>query len=269
MNNKFFGSNNSHLWAHLGESRKYFKDDQIVMLALTGSQNYDLAIETSDIDTKLTVLPTLDDIVFNKTPVSTTHVRDNEEHIDFKDMRLMFSTLLKQNVNYLEQLFTKYYIANQDYEKEIKTLREHREDIARFCPSKCIMTMYGIAMNKQGRVFRELPGKENIIQTYGYNPKEMVQLLRIEEFMRRYINNEPFADCLVTQQREFLLRVKGGSFFDAKEILEMLNTSLAHVEEMKENFFNTHEETYYPAIQTLVQNIQKQIMTKYLKKVIK
>ena len=41
MNNKFFGSNNSHLWAHLGESRQYFKDDQIVMLALTGSQNYD------------------------------------------------------------------------------------------------------------------------------------------------------------------------------------------------------------------------------------
>ena len=269
MNNKFFGSNNSQLWFHLKESREYFKDDQIVMLALTGSQNYNLAIETSDIDTKLTVLPLFDDIVFNKTPISTTHIRANEEHIDFKDMRLMFSTLLKQNVNYLEQLFTKYYIANQDYEKEIKTLREHREDIARFYPSKCIMTMYGIAMNKQGRVFRELPDKENIIQIYGYNPKEMVQLLRIEEFMRRYINDEPFADCLVTEQREFLLRVKSGNYFDAKEILEMLNTSLAHVEEMKDNFFKTNEDTYYPEVQTLIQNIQKQIMIKYLKKVIK
>ena len=265
----FCGKYNGHMWSHLVDCRNQFKDDQIVMLALVGSQNYNLATEASDMDTKLTVLPSVEDIISNKPAVSTTYIREDDEHIDFKDLRLMFPTLLKQNVNYLEQLFASQYIINQEYEKDIEELRELREEVARFCPHKCVMTMYGIAMNKQGRVFREFPGKEGDIYMYGYNPKELLQLLRIEEFMERYINGESFADCLVTQQREFLLRVKGGSFFNAKEILEMLNTSLAHVEEMKENFFSTHEETYYPEIQTLVQDIQKQIMTKYLKKVIK
>ena len=269
MNNNFYGKYNGNMWAHMMECREHFKDNQIIMLALTGSQNYNLATEASDLDTKLTVLPSVEDIIFNKPAVSTTHVRKNQEHIDFKDLRLMFPTLLKQNVNYVEQLFASQYIINLEYEKEIESLFDIKEDIARFCPSKCIMTMFGIAMNKQGRVFRTLPEKEDIIETYGYNPKEMLQLLRIEEFMRRYIDGEPFADCLKTQQREFLLRVKSGSYFNSKEILEMLNGAVAHVEEMKENFLNTHEATYIPGVQIVLYDIQKRIMMKYLKNVIK
>lgn len=266
---EFYGSYNGHMWSHFLDCKKKFKDNQIIMLALTGSQNYDLATEASDLDTKLTVLPSIEDIMFNKPAISTTHIRENQEHIDFKDLRLMFPTLLKQNVNYVEQLFSSQYIVNLDYEKEIESLFDIKEDIARFCPSKCIKTMFGIAMNKQSRVFRTLPEKENIIETYGYNPKEMLQLLRIEEFMRRYINGEPFADCLKTQQREFLLRVKSGSYFNSKEILEMLNESVAHVEEMKENFLNTYEATYIPGVQIVLYDIQKRIMMKYLKNVIK
>lgn len=264
----FCGKYNGHMWSHLVDCRKQFKDDQIVMLALVGSQNYNLATETSDMDTKLTLLPSVEDIISNKPAVSTTHIRENDEHIDFKDLRLMFPTLLKQNVNYLEQLFASQYIINQEYEKEIEELRELREEVARFCPHKCVMTMYGIAMNKQGRVFRELPGKEGDIYMYGYNPKELLQLLRIEEFMERYINGEPFADCLVTKQREKLLLVKAG-YHDAHAALNMLNNSLAHVEDMKEEFEKTHEKTYVPAVQIVLYNIQKRIMTKYLKKVIK
>lgn len=265
---EFYGSYNGHMWSHFLDCKKKFKDDQIVMLALTGSQNYNLNTESSDMDTKLTVLPALEDIISNKPAISTTHIREDNEHIDFKDLRLMFPTLLKQNVNYLEQLFSTQFIINQEYEKEIEELKEIREDIARFYPHKCIMTMYGIAMNKQGRVFKELPDKKDIL-IYGYNPKEAVQLFRIEEFLRRYINNEPFADCLVTQQREYLLRVKCGSYFNAMEMLDMVNESVARVEELKQNYFNTHEEIYIPAVPIVVHDIQKRIMMKYLKKVIK
>ena len=179
---EFYGSYNGHMWSHFLDCKKKFKDDQIVMLALTGSQNYNLNTESSDMDTKLTVLPALEDIISNKPAISTTYIREDNEHIDFKDLRLMFPTLLKQNVNYLEQLFSTQFIINQEYEKEIEELKEIREEIARFCPSKCLMTMYGIAMNKQGRIFRELPDKKIfsllvIIQKKHFNYLELKNLL--------------------------------------------------------------------------------------------
>lgn len=265
---EFYGSYNGHMWSHFLDCKKKFKDDQIVMLALTGSQNYNLNTESSDMDTKLTVLPALEDIISNKPAISTTHIREDNEHIDFKDLRLMFPTLLKQNVNYLEQLFSTQFIINQEYEKEIEELKEIREEIARFCPSKCLMTMYGIAMNKQGRIFRELPDKKDIF-IFGYNPKEALQLFRIEEFIERYINDEPFEVCLRTKQRDRLLLIKSGSFYNANQMLEMVNKSLTHIEQMKEDYFKTHENTYNPTITIILHDIQKRIMMKYLNKVIK
>ena len=87
------------LYEHLDESLGYFDYYQIVGIFLQGSQNYGLDTEESDIDTKLIVLPKFEDIVFNKQPVSTTHIRENDEHIDFKDLRLYIQTLifLKKN----------------------------------------------------------------------------------------------------------------------------------------------------------------------------
>ena len=57
---------------HYTESLEYFPDDRIVGVFLQGSQNYGLEIEGSDVDTKLITVPTFDNIVFNKKPVSTT-----------------------------------------------------------------------------------------------------------------------------------------------------------------------------------------------------
>ena len=56
----------------------------------------------SDIDTKAVVLPSFEDFVYNRQPVSTTIVLDNNEHIDVKDIRVMFETYKNQNVNFIE-----------------------------------------------------------------------------------------------------------------------------------------------------------------------
>ena len=81
-----------------------------LIVALHGSQNYDLAYENSDIDTKVITLPSLDQIIKNKKPTSFTHVRENNEHIDMKDVRLMFDCFKKQNINFIEILFSDYYM---------------------------------------------------------------------------------------------------------------------------------------------------------------
>ena len=102
---------------HYEEAKQYFDESRIVGIFYQGSANYGLDYEGSDIDTKLIIVPSLEDIVLNKQPVSTTHVRENNEHIDFKDIRLYMDTFMKQNLNFLEILFTSYKIINPIYEK--------------------------------------------------------------------------------------------------------------------------------------------------------
>lgn len=58
-----------------------------VGLFLQGSQNYNLDYEGSDIDTKVIMLPSFSDFVLNAKPLSTTHIMENNEHVDFKDIK--------------------------------------------------------------------------------------------------------------------------------------------------------------------------------------
>src|SRR5574344_1711318 len=114
---------------HYQEALEHFKEFQIVGIFLQGSQNYGLDYEKSDIDTKLIVIPSFEDIAFNRKPVSTTRVRENDEHIDFKDIRLYMQTFRKQNLNFLEILFTDFKIVNPEYAPYWDVLINHREDI--------------------------------------------------------------------------------------------------------------------------------------------
>ena len=124
---------------HWEESLESFDVSRILGLFLQGSQNYGLDYENSDVDTKLIVLPTLDEIAFNKKPVSTTHVRANEEHIDFKDFRLYIGTFKKQNLNFLEILFTPFQIVNSTYRPYWDKLVENREAITHYNPYQGII----------------------------------------------------------------------------------------------------------------------------------
>ena len=60
---------------HYNESLEYFPEDRIVCLVLQGSQNYGLDTPSSDIDTKLIITPTFEDIAMNRQAISTTHIR--------------------------------------------------------------------------------------------------------------------------------------------------------------------------------------------------
>ena len=62
----------ARLAEHYEEAKQYFDESRIVGIFIQGSQNYGLDYEGSDIDTKLIVVPTFEEIAFNKKPHSTT-----------------------------------------------------------------------------------------------------------------------------------------------------------------------------------------------------
>ena len=178
------------------------------MIALQGSPNYGLEDEFSDIDTKAIVLPTLHDIISKKQPVSFTHILDSNEHVDIKDIRLMHECFKKQNVNFIEILFTKYYKLNPQYEQLYRPMLENRERIARFNPIAAMKTMYGQISEKLHALDHNYPSKQYEISKWGFDPKQLHHIFRVNEFMDRYFNGEPYADCLISKNREYFIRIK-------------------------------------------------------------
>ena len=86
-----------------------------------GSHNYNLDINNneyqSDIDTKVIILPTLEELVNNSKPVSTT-IPISTGQCDIKDIRAFIPTLLKANIQFLEILTSKSYWINLLYAED-------------------------------------------------------------------------------------------------------------------------------------------------------
>ena len=106
----------TRLQEHYNEALKHFKPNQIVGVFYYGSANYGLNTPYSDVDSKVIVVPTWEDLVFNRKAVSTTyHMPDSDECLDCKDIREYFKQFRKQSCNFLEILFTEYKILNPRY----------------------------------------------------------------------------------------------------------------------------------------------------------
>ena len=244
---------------HYQEALEYFPEDRIVGIFLQGSQNYGLDVPGSDVDTKLIVAPTCEEIAFNKKPHSTTHIRTNEEHIDFKDIRLYMGTFKKQNLNFLEILFTPYKIVNPLYEKEWNRLVEAREAIAHMNPYRAVQSMKGIALEKYHAMEHRYPSKIEIIDAHGYDSKQLHHLLRVEDYLERYINGESYEDCLRPSDPE-ALRWEKTHFRPLEEARRKAAAAKEHVEEMAQAFYETIENKEDPIVAKLLDSVQVAIM---------
>lgn len=244
---------------HYEESLKHFASDRIVGIFCQGSQNYGLDTPTSDIDTKLVVVPTLRDIVMAEKPISTTYIRENEEHIDFKDVRLMLQTFRKQNVNFIEILFTPYYILNTLYQDEWAKLIKNRERIARYCPYAAVKTMKGVAMEKYYAMEHRYPAKIAIIDKYGYDPKQVSHLVRIHDFISAYIDSKSYQDCLHPIHENFILDIKLGKY----SLAEARKIATGHLEDIikiADNFCEKTGKNFDTSVEDLLNEVQYEIM---------
>ena len=258
----------NRLHEHYEEALEYFSEDQIVGIFLQGSQNYGLDYEGSDIDTKLIVVPSLEDIVLNKKPVSTTHVRANDEHIDFKDVRLYMETFRKQNLNFLEILFTPFQIINPMYADEWNRLIENREAIARMNEFRAVKSMKGIALEKFYAMEHRYPSKADIIDKYGYDGKQVSHLIRVDDYLERYIKGEAYESCLrpTESKREEIMDFKLLDRFSLAEARVRALEVKAHVEKMADEFCEGKEDYEKPEMRELLESVQTNIMKIAIKK---
>ena len=251
---------------HYNEALEYFPEDRIVGIFYQGSGNYGLDFEASDVDTKLIVTPTLNDIIFNRKPVSTTYIRANDEHTDWKDLRLMFQTFRKCNLNFTEILFTKYKIVNPLYEEQWNRIVDNNELVARYNEVAAVRTMKGIAMEKFHALEHRYPSKIDIIDKYGFDGKQLHHLFRVEEYLKRFINGESYADCLISKQAEYLKNVKTHGYYTLEQARVLAKESLDRVCAISDKFREECIENTNEEVDQLLDDVQKEIMLIAIKK---
>lgn len=249
---------NEKVHDHYMESKEYFHDDSIVGIFLQGSQNYGLDYEGSDVDTQLIVVPTFKDIAMNKKPVSTTHVRSNNEHIDWKDVRLYIQTFRKQNLKFIEILFTPYKIINPKYSYQWNRLNNAREEIARYAPNQAIKVMRGVSRERYNAMEHRYPSRIEWIDRFGYDPKQLHHLIRLEQFIERYIRGQPYAHCLKDYDPEYMVRVKRG-YYSLEKARKVADDAITNIDAMCDKFLSV-EHPVNEKIDYLLDDVQYEIM---------
>ena len=240
---------------------------EVVAVFLQGSQNYRLDEYSdeymSDIDTKCIILPTLDDIVNSKSPYSSTHVCANNEHIDIKDIRVMFEMFKKQNNAYVELLFTKYYYINPKYEKLVMELKTLAESISRMHPNQALRCMAGTSAEKYKALEHPYPNTMDKINKFGYDPKQLHHILRLNDFMKRFIAGESYESCLVPKHIGYLMKVKKG-FYDLTEARRLAYETDQENKRLKEENITTPEFIDQETLKAL-DELKVKFITQFLK----
>ena len=242
----------------------------VVGIFLQGSQNYELDYENSDIDTKAIIVPSLKDIILNKKPVSTTYVKKDNSHVDIKDIRLMFDCFKKQNINFIEVLFTKYKYLNPELEELYKPMLDNNELIAHYNNYAAVNCIVGMMFEKNVALCHRYEGLAEKIDKYGYDSKQLHHILRCYEFLNRYIKGEPYKDCLISKQKDLLIKIKSNNaYYNKDEAVKIAQETCDKAKEIKNDYMENTPLKVNTDVEELMQKVLIDIMTYCLKKELK
>lgn len=254
---------------HVAEFEKYYPDLEMFALVLQGSQNYGLDIYTedykSDIDTKVLVIPSLEDVVMNKKPVSTTHVLSNNEHLDIKDIRLYFDNFKKQNINFIEILFSKFCIVNPQYKDLWEELVAGREDIAHYNTNQALRCMAGMSMEKKKALCHPYPSLIDKIEKYGYDGKQLHHIIRMADFIYCYTHGDTYEECLKYLPHKSMMMKAKLNKYTLEEALRLADYFDNSTRDMKDLYLKENDEIKQSAID-LLNKIQYNVIKRKLKK---
>lgn len=184
----------NELMSSLQEQKELLESQghSVAYICIYGSQNYGLDLYTdtykSDIDMKAIIVPTLDDLIKDSKPISTT-INTEWGQCDLKDIRPYFQTLLKANPAYIETLYTDYYIVDDKFMNEFDSIFNMRDELAKTLSAQMIRAMYGMMCEKEKALCHPYPTIAHKIEKFGYDGKQAHHVLRLWLMMQDYFMN--------------------------------------------------------------------------------
>ena len=159
-----------------------YPEEQVLGIFLYGSQNYGINTENSDVDTKAIIIPTFDDLTIGGNPISREIHFQNGEHCEVKDIRLISDMFKKQNLNFLEILFTDYCWINPRFNAIWRTyFANHAEEICHMNEAKAVKSITGQIISSLKRKTLDEKGFANGLRMY--------------YFLKSYLTRKPYYDC--------------------------------------------------------------------------
>lgn len=141
---------------------------------------------------------------------------------------------------------------------------EHREEITHYNLVQAIKSMKGIAMEKYHAMEHHYPSRMEWINKFSYDPKQLHYLLRVEEYIHRYISGESYVQCLIPRNQSYLKDVKCGchSLDEARLIAKK---SIDNIAEMCEQFLKECSSESNSEVDKLLDDVQYNIMMTAIK----
>ena len=126
----------------------------------------------------------------------------------------------------------------------------------------CFKSMKGIAMEKYHAMEHRYPAKVDIIDKYGYDGKQVSHLIRVCDYLRRYIAGESYKSCLTPSNylRQLIMDYKMLNIYDLDTARTMAKYYLNQVETMADDFCQKHEDYEQGWVRDLLEDVSYNIM---------
>jgi predicted nucleotidyltransferase len=190
-----------------------YNEERFLGIFCYGSQNYGTANEDSDVDSRLIILPTFEELCLGTSATSEClDYKDTGEHINIMDINTLRNMFIKQNINFIEILFTEYFILNPRY-KELWNVYfiNNRELIAHYDKHKAFTSIIGQTLH-----LIDLENEDK------FTDKDLYNAYRLNYFLQDYIADKPYSTCIRPEESaiNFLKKIKAGKYFANREHME-------------------------------------------------
>lgn len=219
---------------------------KIAFKTVAGSVNRNLNDENSDLDYKIFVLPSFEELYEGKVYKSFT--TSNEEDIEIHDIRKLEKLLYNSNLTYLE-LFFSLNVKLYGYE-EILELFMMREELPRINLKALYNSCLGMFNGQMKNLQKENSlMRESIINKYGYNTKKAMMAMHFLKFITKYYKTDfryfGMSIWYTDEERDFMLSIKNGAY-NYDDIMKLLDEELKRAESLKSIYhsFDVDEKTY-------------------------
>lgn len=228
---------------HLDEALQNPKIHDWFMIAVNGSYNYNMDTPQSDIDSKLLVIPSLEQLVNGKSLNYLHCMSDNGEHVEVKDIRHYFATMLKQNINFVETLYAQVWIVNPVYMRLFHYLFEMRDVISGCNPIATIHCIQGTAYQKYKQMLQSSPARAADIENYGFDRKSLHHLVRCVFFGEYYMEGTSYQECLqnndVPNIRRMIMNLKTTTVLNREQAINIAEDMLNGFDKKVDSYLTT------------------------------
>jgi hypothetical protein len=138
---------------------------------------------------------------------------------------------------------------------------DNNEKIAHYNNYASVNCIAGMVYEKHKAMEHPYPSLIEKIEKYHYDNKQLHHILRCEEFLNRYINGTPYAECLIPTNPQYLINVKSDYIYTLEEARQIANNVEYVVKLTKQQYMDTHP----PVIDAEVDEIMNNMLFEVLK----